>query len=408
MQINAELKSFLLILISNLEKQPAIWYTKTNDSKGIVMHVARLKLNYFRNYEALDLRPRPGLNVIVGENAQGKTNAVEAVFFCAFGRSHRTARDAELINHGMAGGYVGLDVKTRAGERRIEMKLRAGERKQVFIDRLQTQRSGELMGVLNVVMFSPEDLELVKGAPAERRRFLDMELSQLRPAYYYKLQQYNAALKQRNALLKGEPGRERPVQAVREQLYVWDEQLAAAGADVMRMREEFVDSLSTLARDLHRSISGGREQLSVAYAPCVDPARYGGTAREALQEALYAAALDDIRRGFTTMGPHRDDLSVCLGDAPVRVYGSQGQQRTAALSLKLSELALLTQEKGEPPVLLLDDVLSELDEPRQRALLEAMRGCQCFLTCTSLAGLERAGMRDIPAYACANGTLREL
>ena len=170
------------------------------------MQIARLKLNYFRNYEALDLRPRPGLNVIVGENAQGKTNAVEAIFFCAFSRSHRTARDAELINQGMSGGYVGLDVQTRAGERRIEMKLRAGERKQVFIDRLQTQRSGELMGVLNVVMFSPEDLELVKGAPAERRRFLDMELSQLRPAYYYKIQQYNAALKQRNALLKGEPG----------------------------------------------------------------------------------------------------------------------------------------------------------------------------------------------------------
>ena len=372
------------------------------------MQIARLKLNYFRNYEALDLRPLPGLNVIVGENAQRKTNAVEAVFFCAFGRSHRTARDAELINQGMSGGYVGLDVQTRAGERRIEMKLRAGERKQVFIDRLQTQRSGELMGVLNVVMFSPEDLELVKGAPAERRRFLDMELSQLRPAYYYKIQQYNAALKQRNALLKGEPGRERSQREVREQLYVWDEQLAAAGADVMRMRQEFVDSLSTLARDLHRSISGGREQLAVSYAPSVDAARYGGTEREALQEALYASALDDIRRGFTTMGPHRDDLSVCLGDAPVRVFGSQGQQRTAALSLKLSELALLTEEKGEPPVLLLDDVLSELDEPRQRALLEAMRDCQCFLTCTSLAGLERAGMTGIHAYACERGTLREL
>lgn len=136
---------------------------------------------------------------------------------------------------------------------------------------------------------------------------------------------------------------------MREQLYVWDEQLAAAGADVMRMRQEFVDSLSTLARDLHRSISGGREQLAVSYAPSVDAARYGGTEREALQEALYASALDDIRRGFTTMGPHRDDLSVCLGDAPVRVFGSQGQQRTAALSLKLSELALLTEEKGEPP-----------------------------------------------------------
>ena len=367
------------------------------------MRVERLKLNDFRNYEALDWKPRPGLNVIVGENAQGKTNAVEAIFFCAFGRSHRTPRDAELIRHGMAGGYVGLMLQSHAGARQIEMKLRAGERKQVFIDRLQAQRSGELMGVLNVVMFSPEDLALVKGAPAERRRFIDMELSQLRPKYYYRLQQYNAALKQRNALLRGAPGQEQG--AMRAQLYAWDEQLAAAGADVMRMREEFVDMLSTIARDLHRSISGGREQLALSYAPSVDAARYGGDMRAALEEALYASALEDMRRGFTTVGPHRDDLSVHLGDAPVRVFGSQGQQRTAALSLKLSELALLARETGEPPVLLLDDVLSELDEPRQRALLEAMRGCQCFLTCTSLAGLIRAGMQDIPAYACKGGRL---
>ena len=223
------------------------------------MRVERLKLNDFRNYEALDWKPRPGLNVIVGENAQGKTNAVEAIFFCAFGRSHRTPRDAELIRHGMAGGYVGLMLQSHAGARQIEMKLRAGERKQVFIDRLQAQRSGELMGVLNV------------GAPAERRRFIDMELSQLRPKYYYRLQQYNAALKQRNALLRGAPGQEQG--AMRAQLYAWDEQLAAAGADVMRMREEFVDMLSTIARDLHRSISGGREQLALSYAPSVDVAR---------------------------------------------------------------------------------------------------------------------------------------
>ena len=357
------------------------------------MQIARLKLNYFRNYEALDLRPRPGLNVIVGENAQGKTNAVEAIFFCAFSRSHRTARDAELINQGMSGGYVGLDVQTRAGER-----------KQVFIDRLQTQRSGELMGVLNVVMFSPEDLELVKGAPAERRRFLDMELSQLRPAYYYKIQQYNAALKQRNALLKGEPGRECSQREVREQLYVWDEQLAAAGADVMRMRQEFVDSLSTLARDLHRSISGGREQLAVSYAPSVDAARYGGTEREALQEALYASALDDIRRGFTTMGPHRDDLSVCLGDAPVRVFGSQGQQRTAALSLKLAEREIFHDEFDEYPVLMLDDVLSELDAQRQAFVLNRIGGGQTLITCCEDARIaERTGGRVLTV---ANGGIR--
>lgn len=374
------------------------------------MRATRLKLNYYRNYETLDLKPESGLNVIVGENAQGKTNAVEALFFCAFGRSHRTPRDQELINRGMSGAYVGLEAQTKSGERRIEMKLRAGERKKVFLDRLETKRTGELMGVINVVMFSPEDLELIKGAPAERRRFLDMELSQIRPAYYYRLQQYNAALKQRNALLKGEPGRERPtaVRELRDQLYVWDEQLAAAGADVMRMRMDFTRRLASVAEALHYRISGGRERLQVSYEASVDASEYGGNLRGALEEVLYASAYEDIRRGYTTVGPHRDDLSVTFGGESVRTYGSQGQQRTAALSLKLSELQLLKEEKGEAPILLLDDVLSELDDPRQRALVEAMEGCQCFLTCTSLAGLERAGMKDIHAYRCENGTLREM
>lgn len=374
------------------------------------MRATRLKLNYYRNYETLDLKPESGLNVIVGENAQGKTNAVEALFFCAFGRSHRTPRDQELINRGMSGAYVGLEAQTKSGARRIEMKLRAGERKKVFLDRLETKRTGELMGVINVVMFSPEDLELIKGAPAERRRFLDMELSQIRPAYYYRLQQYNAALKQRNALLKGEPGRERPtaVRELRDQLYVWDEQLAAAGADVMRMRMDFTRRLASVAEALHSRISGGRERLQVSYEASVDASEYGGNLRGALEEVLYASAYEDIRRGYTTVGPHRDDLSVTFGGESVRTYGSQGQQRTAALSLKLSELQLLKEEKGEAPILLLDDVLSELDDPRQRALVEAMEGCQCFLTCTSLAGLERAGMKDIHAYRCENGTLREM
>ena len=192
------------------------------------MLIERLKLNDFRNYESLLLRPDSGLNVIVGENAQGKTNAVEAIFLCAFGRSHRTAKDAELIRAGFAGGYVGMDIRTKSGSRTIEIKLKSGERKQIFIDKLMAKRTGELMGALNAVMFSPEDLELVKGAPAERRRFMDMELSQLRPAYYYALQRYNAALKQRNALLK--PDAKADMNAVRQQLYIWDEQLSQAGA----------------------------------------------------------------------------------------------------------------------------------------------------------------------------------
>ena len=373
------------------------------------MFVERLKLNFFRNYDALELRPNGGLNVIVGENAQGKTNAVEAVFLCAFGRSHRTARDGELINAGMSGGYVGLNLKNLTGSRLIEIKLRAGERKQVFLDRLAAGRSGELMGVLNAVMFSPEDLELVKGAPVERRRFMDMELSQLRPAYYYVLQRYNTALKQRNALLKPERATAaKDPAALRRELYVWDEQLAQTGAEIMAMRADFLENLGKIAGGLHREISSGKETLALRYAPNVNVERAGGNAAAALSEALYAGALEDIRRGFTSAGPHRDDIDLTLNGVNVRVFGSQGQQRTAALSMKLSELALLRGVTGEAPVLLLDDVLSELDEPRQRALLEAMDDCQTFLTCTTLEGLRRAGMKEINAWRCEAGTLTRL
>ncbi len=371
------------------------------------MQLERLKLNYFRNYESLRFSPGRGLNVIFGENAQGKTNVVEAIFLCAFGRSHRTPRDAELINAGMSGGYVGVEVATLAGSRSIEIKLRDGANKQLFVDKLECRRSGELMGVMNAVMFSPEDLELVKGAPAQRRRFLDMELSQFRPAYYFALQRYNKALRERNALLRPEVVKERTGEALRRELYVWDEQLITLGADIMDKRAQFLEKLAGIAARLHREVSLHRENLALRYDPNIRPENGGGNYADAFAEALYGSMGEDIRRGYTTVGPHRDDIDIALSGGSVRTFGSQGQQRTAALSVKLSELELLREDRGEPPVLLLDDVLSELDELRQRALLEAMRDCQSFLTCTSLEGLKRAGMdmKNIPAFLCKNGTL---
>ncbi len=359
------------------------------------MRIDRLRLTNYRNYEQLRFEPARGINVLVGDNAQGKTNALEAIFLCAFGRSHRTPRDGELIMRGTAGGYVGAEI---GGEinRLIEIKLRAGENKKLFIDREQAVRTGELMGILNVVMFSPEDLALVKQGPAERRRFMDMELCQMQPAYYYRLQQYNRALRQRNALLKDDscaPG----------MLTLFDQQLAELGEGVVHARCAFLDALSTVARDLHSSITGGREKLNVYYLPNIDPD--AASVQQSIMEALAASAAEDMRRGFTTVGPHRDDIGIKLNGTDVRTYGSQGQQRTAALSIKLSELALLNDDRGEPPVLLLDDVFSELDDSRQRLLLGAMQSCQSFLTCTSLAGITGAGARDITVFDCAAGTL---
>lgn len=350
------------------------------------MRAERLKLMGYRSYSRLDLAPGAGLNVLLGENAEGKTNAIEAIFLCAFGRSHRTTKDAELVNHAMDAAYVGLDVSTYAGPRKIEIKFRQGERKKVLLDGAPIPRMGELLGVCNVVMFSPEDLSLVKDGPEVRRRFLDMELSQLHNAYFYRLQQYNQALKQRNALLKEGAGAMGP-----GLLAMWDEQLASLGAGIMQARAEFIPELAERAERIHAEISGGREQLSVRYAPNV---RAEEDAYQNILTSLERCAAEDLRRGFTGAGPHRDELELKLSGAPARTFGSQGQQRTAALALKLAVLALIKEKKSEAPILLLDDVLSELDDSRQQLLLSSIRGCQAFLTCTSLAALRDRELFD--------------
>ena len=369
------------------------------------MRIRKLVLNGFRSYSHAEFCPEPGLNLLYGANAAGKTNVLEAVFLCALGRSHRTSRDAELIGHGLAGAYVGLEAETRTGVRTVEIKLRSGDdasrnpkdKKPIFIDRQRAEKAGELMGVLNVVMFSPEDLAIVKASPDVRRRFMDMELCQLRPAYYAKAAMYNAALRQRNALIK--EAFSDPIDP--EVLDMWNVQLARTGAEVMRSRLEFMDEISTIASDMHRRLTGGREQLFTFYQPNVP--FEGKGAEYAVYEALNASREEDIRRGFTTRGPHRDDIGIKLGETDVKVYGSQGQQRTAALSLKLSELALMREVVGESPVLLLDDVLSELDDDRQRALMESAFDCQCLMTAT---GVESAAARQGAAvFEVKNGEL---
>lgn len=359
------------------------------------MYINKLVLTGYRSYSHLEFTPSHGVNLLLGENAAGKTNILEAMFLCALGRSHRTPRDAELISSGLAGGYVGAQAITRVGTRTIEMKLRSGERKQIFIDRSRCERAAELMGVLNVVMFSPEDLSLVKASPAVRRQFMDMELCQLQPAYYSRAAMYNSVLRQRNALLKEAFSMGN---ADFDMLDTWNAQSARLGAELMHSRRRFVDELSTIAYDMHKRLTDGREELFISYKPDVT---FDGDAEYAIYDALHRSRTEDIHRGFTTRGPHRDDLELKLGSESVRIYGSQGQQRTAALSVKLSELVLMREALGEPPVLLLDDVLSELDGSRQRALAEIAFDCQCFITATSAEAL--SGMTDIAAFTVASG-----
>ena len=365
------------------------------------MKIRELRLVNFRNYSSLMLEPDEGLCVLTGDNAEGKTNVLESIFLCALGKSHRTPRDAELIRYGMDDASVNIVLDTRGGTRTISCRLFGKERKRFAIDGTTLSRSGELLGCLNVVMFAPEDLELVKGGPGERRRFMDMEISQLKPAYYYTLQRYNAALKQRNALLKET---EHPD---RDQIAVWDDQIAMLGSEIILERDEFVEQVAAIAADTHMTLSNGKEILELTYEPDVDPDDPEALTEEILRR-LQQNLEKDIVRGYTSAGPHRDDIRMDLDGVDVRVYGSQGQQRTVVLSLKLAELEIIRSMRDETPVLLLDDVFSELDRNRQQLLLKAVDKCQTFLTCTHLEELVSAGVEQMQVYLVKDGTITEM
>jgi len=348
------------------------------------MRITSIQLTDFRNYARAELRPCEGVTVLYGNNAQGKTALLEAVVLSCTGRSHRTPRDRELIRWEQEKGRVLIRAERRDGSHEVDMLLSQQSRKIVKVNGRTLQRTGELMGHVSGVLFAPEDLRMVKDGPAERRRFIDMELSQIRPAYYYALQRYAHALMQRNRLLRDIP--QSP--SLKSTLEDWDAQLARHGAAIMAMRADFVRAISEAAHDNHLEISGGLEDLRARYMPSLDTEE--SDTERALMGALFVARENDIRRGTTTVGPHRDDLMLTLSGVDVRVYGSQGQQRTTALSLKLAELDIMRRELGEAPVLMLDDVMSELDPKRRRHLLGRLRGIQTIVTCTDLSDLAEA------------------
>jgi DNA replication and repair protein RecF len=363
------------------------------------LRITRIRLKNFRCYAEVELKPREGVTALFGDNAQGKTSLLEAVALCCTGRSHRTTRDRELLRISSVQGYVCVEAERTDGPHEVEITLSAAERKAIKVNGSVISRSGELMGHVNGVMFAPEDLRMVKDGPSERRRFADMELSQISPMYYYALQRYNRALNQRNHLLREMIGKP----SLRSTLTEWDGQLAANGAEIMRRRRGFLEKIGREARANHHEISGGREDFSVRYRPSVDSDADGVRLVEDISEALYSARETDARRMTTTVGPHRDDVELLLSGLEARVFASQGQQRTAALSLKLSELSVMKDETGEWPVLMLDDVMSELDPTRRALLLARLKKVQTFITCTDpndLSGAE-AGY----AYKVINSSL---
>ena len=364
------------------------------------MQVTSLHLQNFRNYEELTLTLAPTLNIFLGPNAQGKTNILESIYYASITHSHRTRQDHDLIRFGQPAGHVQLAFSRAGVPNRIDIDLPRRGRRKILLNG-QPTRPRDLIGCLTTVLFSPEDLALVKGAPTLRRRFLDSEISQASPAYCHELLTYNHLLAQRNTLLK----RIRENHSSQSLLDPWDAQLAVSAAKITRKRQEAVQKLQAIANEMQRDISGSKETLALVYElhgleenvipihPI--PEFYEqpdlGSVTENL-ELWYNRRLKerrplDILRGVTSVGPHRDDLALKVSGIDLRAYGSQGQQRTAALALKLSELAFLHEETGEYPVLLLDDVMSELDADRRTALLAflAQERIQTIITATDAA-----------------------
>ena len=425
------------------------------------MTVRSLSLRHFRNYERLDVSFADGLNVLCGENAQGKTNILEAIFLCSAGRSHRTARDAEMVMHGERSARVCARIfHPLRGDMEIDIDIERGGGKSIKLNGVPLRRMGELLGHLPAVIFSPEDLGIVKDEPQVRRRFLDIFISQAKPAYFFDLHQYNKALRQRNALLRqlraeqgaaggrggamggcqavdmaanqaiykagyeeigaaGDPAEDpardpaedpvrnpaiyKPGDAVSvaggvavgcaaSALPAWDATLARLGARVMGDRRVFLERIGARAHENHAAVCEGSESFRLIYAPSVKIARDDGREdiERKLLEALARGADADIARMSTQAGPHKDDMSATLDGKSLKLYGSQGQQRTASLALKLAQVDVMAEEVGDLPVLLLDDVMSELDVSRQKNIAERIRATQTFLTDTDARSIRGA------------------
>ncbi|MFM1653477.1 DNA replication/repair protein RecF [Brevibacillus sp. B_LB10_24] len=369
------------------------------------MFLRDLALTNYRNYGSLSLSFDERINLIVGNNAQGKTNLLESIYVLALAKSHRTAKDKELVSWSGDFAVIRGLVERRYGSTRLEIQL-TNKGKKAKVNGLEQRKLSEYIGALNVVMFAPEDLAIVKGAPAQRRRFLDMEIGQVSPAYLYHLSNYNKVLAQRNQLLKDIAIKKGQSSEI---LLIWNTQLAELTVKLLKKRFEFIRKLESWARDIHAGITDGKETLSLHYinsSPVTDEMEPHTAAQQIL------AALDQLferekLRGSTLIGPHRDDFSLQINGIDVQAYGSQGQQRTTALSLKLAEIELIKEEVGEYPILLLDDVLSELDEHRQTLLLETIQDkVQTFVSTTGVEGLKHQVLQHAARYEVQEGKVR--
>lgn len=357
------------------------------------MFVESIELLNYRNYPQLHIDFHEGTNVLYGDNAQGKTNVLEAVYVCSTTKSHRGSKDRELIRFGMEESHIKMVVNRDGAPCRIDMHLKKNKAKGVAVNGVPIKKASELFGIVNVIFFSPEDLNLIKNGPAERRRFIDLELCQLNKLYVHSLVQYNKVVAQRNKLLKEMDFSP----SLKETLPVWDMQLIRYGKELVRFRREFLKELNPIIRDIHFHLSGEREELYILYEPNVT--------EEEFESALERNRAQEARQRLTLTGPHRDDLNFMVNGTDIRRFGSQGQQRTAALSLKLAEIELVKRKVKDYPVLLLDDVLSELDGKRQEHLLSEISNIQTLITCTGLDELVSSRFQMDRVFKVVEGTV---
>lgn len=339
------------------------------------MYIESIQLKNFRNYESLELNFDQGTNILYGDNAQGKTNVLEAVYLCGTTKSHKGSKDRDMIRFGKEESHIRMIVHKDFITYKIDMHLKKNKAKGVAINGLPIKKARELFGIVNLVFFSPEDLNIIKNGPSERRRFLDFELCQLDKIYLSELSDYNHVLNQRNKLLKDlayQPYLE-------DTMDIWDRQLVKYGQNLINKRQEFIQELNKIICEIHGNLTGEEEKIELIYEPNVEAADFERVLKENQEK--------DKKMKLTSAGPHRDDFCVMVNGIDIRKFGSQGQQRTAALSLKLSEIYLVKKIIKDTPILLLDDVLSELDSNRQMYLLNSIHNIQTMITCTGLDDL---------------------
>ncbi len=364
------------------------------------MYFKELELIDFRNYEHERISFHKNVNVMTGNNAQGKTNILEGLYLISVGKSFRSVHDKDMIRFGTGLARVRAVIEKECEDIEIEVGI-INSGKSIKIDGVNRKKTSDLFDYIYAVMFSPEDLRIIKDDPSHRRRFIDRELCRLRPVYYSDLSRYNKTLKQRNMLLKSEG-------CIEEMLDIWDEELSVYGSRIIQDRIRFTDMLSGISGSIHKGLTENREEITVKYESDISFADNAEIQKEIFLHELKKNRKNDIFRHTTGKGPHHDDICIEVNGVNVRKFGSQGQQRTAALSLKLAEIEIIKKETGESPVVLLDDVLSELDDARQRQLINLFRDAQIFITSTEIEEKLASGIREHALFRVSEGTAERI